>query len=572
MTRAGQRFRIGFRREILVLVPVALLLPLLVAAFALFSYRNAVGQWLGERQEEALAGASRLAETVSATGPPATRQLRHAVPGAEWVAVADAAGVIRVEAGAAVIAAPAMAELARSDEPRVLALETGASAIVAMAPAAWNEEPYVVLVALPGESLARQREGLRVLSWVVLATSVALAVLVVFFLRHVVAPYDVLLARARQALPGGEEPEDEIAFLVASFEKGLEALERPPEADEVATVERMLGPSLESGVLLIGRGGEVLAINELGARLLGLEEPEPSLPLAELLAPHPELAELIAAAVAESRSIHRQQVRIRRRGEPRTLGLGLHPLRREGGEPRAFLMLFADLTESSVKAREESLATSLAHVGEMAAGVAHEMRNGLATIRGYLTLAERRPDEESLADYLADLRRESDHLQRVLEDFLTFARQGSTRLERLDLAAVAHRAAADPALAGTAVRVGAEAGLAIINGDRQLLERAVRNLLANAAQAQEARGAGEPLEVELESDGSAARLSIRDRGPGIPDDLRERVFQPFVTGRDHGVGLGLALAHRIVSLHGGTLRLEERRGGGTRAVVSLPLA
>ena len=572
MSQPSQRFRVSFRREILILLPIALLLPLLLATFALFSYRNAVGQWLAERQDEALAGASRLAETVSASGPPPSRLLRLTVPGAQWVAVLDAAGVARVEVGAPPALDPAAAVLMPSSESEVLPPRLTAGHVVAVAPAQWNGASHHAVVALAADNLTRQRDGLRVLTWVVLATSAALALLTLFFLRHVVAPYDTLLARARQALPGGEDPADEVGFLVASFEKGLEALQRGDEADDVATVERMLGPSLESGLLLIGRQQDVLAVNELGARLLGLTSPEPPMPLADLLAPHPELYRLIAEAVAEARAINRRRVEIDNHGERRTLGLGVHPLRREGGPPRAFLVLFADLTESSVKAREENLATSLAHVGQMAAGVAHEMRNGLATIRGYLTLAERGPDDESLADYLADLRRESDHLQRVLEDFLTFARPGSTRLERLDLAAVAHRAAVDPALADLGIRVDAEAGSAIINGDRQLLERAVRNLLENAAQAQSSAGIDEPLRVDLENDGSSARLSIRDRGPGIPDDLRDKIFQPFVTGRDDGVGLGLALAHRIVVLHGGTLRLEDRSAGGTRAVLSLPLA
>lgn len=572
MSRPSQRFRVSFRREILILLPIALLLPLLLASFALFSYRNAVGQWLTQRQDQALAGASRVAEAISATGPPSSRRLRQAVPGAQWIAVLDGAGIHRVQAGAPPAIDAARPKLTRPGEPRVLPVRDAPGHVVAVAPAQWNGDAYYAIVALASEGLNRQRESLRVLSWVVLATSGALALLTLFFLRHVVAPYDTLLARARQALPGGEDPADEVGFLVASFEKGLEALQKGGEADEVATVERLLGPSLESGLLLIGRDGDVLAVNELGARLLGLRGPELPLPLADLLAPHPELYRLIAGTVSEERSINRREIHIDLDGERRTLGLGVHPLRRENGPPRAFLVLFADLTESSVKAREENLATSLAHVGEMAAGVAHEMRNGLATIRGYLTLAERGPDDESLADYLADLRRESDHLQRVLEDFLTFARPGTTRLERLDLAAVAHRAAADPALASPAIRVDAPAGTAIIHGDRQLLERAVRNLLENAAQAQRAAGSAQPLRVDLESDGRSARLLIRDRGAGIPPELREKVFQPFVTGRDDGIGLGLALAHRIVTLHGGTLRLEDRPDGGTRAVLSLPLA
>ena len=107
----------------------------------------------------------------------------------------------------------------------------------------------------------------------------------------------------------------------------------------------------------------------------------------------------------------------------------------------------------------------------------------------------------------------------------------------------------------------------------QLLERALRNLLHNSVQAAvQAQGAtpAEPILVELRSSPSGVEISIGDRGAGIPAEVRARLFQPFSAGRPGGVGLGLALAHRIVALHGGALRLEEREGGGTLAVVALP--
>jgi signal transduction histidine kinase len=332
-----------------------------------------------------------------------------------------------------------------------------------------------------------------------------------------------------------------------------------------------LARSLASGVLLLDEEGGVVALNEVGARLLGIEAPEPGTPLADALAPVPELVDRLAEAVAGRSGMRREEVTVEGRAGRLTLGITVHPLRRDDGRVRGHLTLFTDLTETRRQEIEEKLAESLADLGELAAGVAHELRNGMATLRGYLTLMDRAPGEESMADYLGEVRREADSLQRVLEDFLTFARPGSARLEEVDLTTVVRRAAADPALAGAPVRVVvAGDGPALLRGDAELLGRAVRNLLANAVEASRHAG-GAPVEVLLERRGDDWRLAVDDRGAGLPPAVRARLFQPFVAGRPGGVGLGLALAHRIVSLHGGRLRMEDRPGGGTRAVALLPV-
>jgi signal transduction histidine kinase len=239
---------------------------------------------------------------------------------------------------------------------------------------------------------------------------------------------------------------------------------------------------------------------------------------------------------------------------------------------RGHLVLFVDLTETHKEAEAHQLATSLAQLGELAAGVAHELRNSLATLRGYLQLIERRPDEESITDYLSEIRRESDHLQRVLEDFLSFARPDSRRVEIVDLLSVVRSAAADPALGGKQVEILADDSIShTIRGDAQLLERAIRNLLHNAARAEADSGHDGPLTVEVERLQKEIDISIRDRGTGVPDPVRDRLFQPFVTGHPDGVGLGLSLTHRIVTLHGGRIDLEDRSGGGTEAHLSFPV-
>ncbi|HJX26552.1 MAG TPA: ATP-binding protein, partial [Thermoanaerobaculia bacterium] len=289
------------------------------------------------------------------------------------------------------------------------------------------------------------------------------------------------------------------------------------------------------------------------------------------LAGQPELLELLAGAVAEGSAPRREECVVRSGAEARTVGLTLHPLRRDDGGIRGHLILFADLTEVRKRAEESRVAESLARLGEMAGGIAHELRNSLATLSGYLTLIERRPDEEAVADYLAEIRHEASHLERVLDDFLSFARPGSTRMGELCLDRLVRRAAADPSLGEAAVRVqGDPAGEVWLRGDPQLLERAVRNLLHNAVQAEREAGRMGTVEAAVTLSDDGVTLAIEDRGPGLPPEIRERLFHPFATSRRGGVGLGLALTHRIVVLHGGRINLDDRPEGGTRAELFFP--
>ena len=584
--------RLGLRREILILLPAALLLLAILSTFTLFSYRNGV-ELLAEERRLAAATLARDVAAAVAAETPNPYELRRLAPRALAVALIDAAGEPLVTAGEL----PA-SDLLRPAGPRPPDEPAGfgpgeelPDRVAGFAPLGPPAARRWVRVDLPAELLAGQRRGLAVLTFVVLTVDAALVLLVVLFLRHLLALYEILLERARQMGELGghhedgeddEDGEDEVEFLLATFERALASLaaadprHHAAEAEEdIAALERMLAPSLQSGLLLLDRQGDVLALNPMGAELLGVPAPTPGAPLAEVLAGQPELAAILTAAVADEQEVQRRELSVRVGQATLTLGATVHPLRRDDGGVRGWLVLFADLTEAQRRAGESRLAESLARLAEMAGGMAHELRNGLATLRGYLTLIERRPDEGSIVDFVREIRGEADHLERVLDDFLAFARPGTARLAELSLPALVRRAAADPALAGTELRLagldrsGGEADVRL-KGDAQLLERAVRNLLRNAAEAEREAGRAGPIDVVLARRPEGVELAIEDRGAGVPRELRERLFHPFATGRAGGVGLGLTLVHRVVTLHGGHVRLDDRPGGGTRAVIWLP--
>lgn len=570
--------RLGLRREVLILLPAALMLITLLSIFTLFSYRNGLALEAEHHRRQAERVAASLVRLLAERPALGTSELLASAP-ASGVALLDAEGWPLAASGDL----PADNLLPERARPVTEIVALGPSAeigavVAAIAPLPPGGPGAFLRVDLPAAALRSQQRGLRLLTLVVLGVDAAVLVLVLLFLRHLLLPWDRLLEQARRAPSAGESGDtDEISLLLSTFERALDALTRAPEAaadDDIAALQRTLAPSLESGLLLVDRERRVLAVNAMGRQLLGIDEPPAPIAADRLLAAHPQMLALLDEAAREEGGIRRRELSLapdESAAERRLLGVTVHPLRRDDRRVRGYMVLFADLTEARRQARETQLAEGLERLGEMAAGIAHELRNSLATLKGYLTLIDRKPDEEQIADYLAEIRHEADHLQRVLEDFLAFSRPGSIRPEELSLARLLRRAVADPALGGAAIELDlGNAAAATLVADRQLLERAVRNLLRNAVRASSEAGSPAPVEVALRRDPDALRLTVADRGAGIPQALRERLFQPFASGFRGGVGLGLAITHRIVVLHGGRIRLEDREGGGARAVVVFP--
>ncbi len=233
-----------------------------------------------------------------------------------------------------------------------------------------------------------------------------------------------------------------------------------------------------------------------------------------------------------------------------------------------------------VRERSERLhrlyrAERLATAGTLAAGLAHEIRNPLTAIRtGIQVVRDSDETAPETAGVLDDVIHEVDRIDRLVSGLLMFARGPRSAREAVDLTDIARRAAllVQPGARSGGVRVETRLdGCAMVEGDPGELEQVVLNLLLNAIEALDDGG-----EVVLEvSDGEQAGerrvlLEVRDTGPGLPGELGDRVFDPFVTTKREGSGLGLPISFQIVRRHGGDLSVTDRAGGGAVARVSLP--
>jgi PAS domain S-box-containing protein len=251
------------------------------------------------------------------------------------------------------------------------------------------------------------------------------------------------------------------------------------------------------------------------------------------------------------------------------------PMLDERGKPHQYIAIRYDITErkrTEIKLREQE---ALAHLGKMAAVVAHEVRNPLAGIRGALQIITGRLGAGSREQ---DIAKESiariDALNEIVQDLLVFARPRQPVLAHVSLVDVVRDTATelgrDPARVNVAVRINVGAGEdAMIAADVELLKMALLNLLINGAQAM--RDEGE-IHVTVRRVHDGCELRIRDTGPGIPAEVRDRLFEPFFTTKHRGTGLGLATTRQIVEAHQGTIELLSPTGGGTIAVLKLPVA
>jgi len=394
-------------------------------------------------------------------------------------------------------------------------------------------------------------------------------ILVFALLRFVAA------ARATRKRSGDK---GEMVLLSSALEAAvgkLKAQERATAARADAS-ERLSGEiiaSLTAGLLVVGMNGEVRILNPAGRRLLELDDRTPLDDYRRALAE--PLSQMIDQCLTTRSAILRRTVILQFARGPIHLGVTVSLLTDPQAEVRGAICLFSDLT--AVKDLEEQLRLkdSLAAVGELTAGIAHEFRNGLATIHGYSKLIDLRQLPDNYRPYVEGIRAETESLTQVVTNFLNFARPAQLTLSRVDLRAVCDRAAdemrAEAQALGGDVEVRGQFGA--IEGDEVLLRQAFSNLLRNAVEA--CADASVPPIVVVESAIDPARqysiISVNDSGPGINPSERERIFRPFHTSKRRGTGLGLALVQKIIVFHNGRIAVGTSPQGGASLQVTLPI-
>jgi PAS domain S-box-containing protein len=353
--------------------------------------------------------------------------------------------------------------------------------------------------------------------------------------------------------------------------------------------------SMTSGIVGIDSEAAVVTFNAGAQRILGCPKGDLAEAIGrdcrEVLADEPGVARLLIETLERHSSLSRAEL-VLESGRNRlgsTIGFTLSPVRDAQGRLRGAAMIFRDLTPIERSDEQERLRERLAALGQMAAGLAHEIRNPLAGMEVLAGLLKRRladrPDDQALvAELTGELRTLADTVTASLDFVRPVAPEhGPVDAERLleDALALARRRVP---FGGTVVRDG-DASLPALSADEDQLRTVLTNLIVNALESMATgEGAADPClalglrvregESAVADAGVAPReleITITDNGPGVASELREKVFYPFFSTKQGGSGVGLASAQKIVASHGGSLELESDRGQGCTFRIRLPV-
>jgi PAS domain S-box-containing protein len=344
--------------------------------------------------------------------------------------------------------------------------------------------------------------------------------------------------------------------------------------------------NLRNGVLAVTRDGCIAVMNEVAYRILGLEPRTTDIgrPFAEVLRDVPDVSRIVAGAFELSHLPNRAELRVKSTGK--VIGYTLSQVRDSRGRITGATLFFKDLTRVEQIEERERLRDRLAALGEMAAAIAHEVKNPLAGIEVMAGILKRQlPESEDAQAILGDIIKEAKMANAIVLEVLEFVRPIRLQVERITLADVVRDAIsmADTHAERGEVRVTVDVpeDLAGIHGDPHQLRQLFTNLLTNAFEALGGRGNVELTAVQLAEEEPTLRgeshtahmiqIEVIDDGPGVPPDVMDRIFSPFFTTKPQGSGLGLAIVRKIVDAHDGRIDVSARQTGGTRFRVTLPV-
>ena len=373
---------------------------------------------------------------------------------------------------------------------------------------------------------------------------------------------------------GGDRPE----HIAPRHDTGLAASEATAIDDAFF---RYIVAGMRNGVLAFTRDGRLALINDEAYRIFDVTPGPDDLgrPVAEVLKAHPEVVRVLNTAFDVHLLPNRVELRLRPSGK--VIGYTMALVRDDDDRIVGAAMFFKDLTRVEQLEERERLRDRLAAVGEMAAAIAHEVKNPLAGIEVMAGLLRRKiPDLPEAHEMLTDIIGEAKMANAIVQEVLEFVRPIRLQVERTLIAQALQSAVQ---LADTKARRGditvdieLPPGLPEIQGDRHQLAQLFTNLLTNAYEAMDGRGrvtiAAHMVRVDDVTDGrDAVLVELSDEGPGMPQEVAEHVFDPFFTTKAQGSGLGLAIVRKIVDAHDGSIDLRTSPGAGTTIRVTLPV-
>ena len=346
--------------------------------------------------------------------------------------------------------------------------------------------------------------------------------------------------------------------------------------------------SLRNGVITVWRDGSIAEVNDAAYRILGLDADPGHVGRSfhDVLGSDHALVDVLSLAFTDAELPNRAELRLQSSGK--VIGYTLNRILDRDGTMSGAALLFKDLTRVEQLEERERLRDRLAALGEMAAAIAHEVKNPLAGIQVMAGLLKRQlPDSPDAHELLTDIINEAKMANRIVVDVLEFVRPIRLQVEpvavrgMLDEAVAATRS--HPQAGGTTIVTDCAADLPDLDADQLQLRQVFTNLLINAIEA--LVGAGHiwitasyaavdlsPEPAEQPNYAGYVTVEVADDGPGVPVDVTDQLFSPFYTTKPSGSGLGLAIVRKIINAHDGRIEVRPTAGGGATFGVRLPVS
>ncbi len=374
---------------------------------------------------------------------------------------------------------------------------------------------------------------------------------------------------------GDEKERTEVGFVVDTFhelvgklkdkEKELERLRAFAEEKAVrieAYNENVL-QSVPSGVISIDNDMKIKSINQTAGQILGIDASDAINKGVEEVFKEP-----LTTLMKEHRALSRgEYLYITGNSRNVWLGISASELKNMSGDIIGFIFVFTDLTEIKALQAQVELKERLSQLGEMSAGISHELRNSMSVISGYAKLLSKKT-EQAHKPAVDAIMAEIKGMDKIISELLSFAKPSVLTMEEVGLNKLIKDTVEAVVGDKEAIKVSMNfQNVVAVNADAALLRQALSNLFINAV---EAMPQGGDITIGLRTIQDKAEISIRDTGCGISEDIKQKIFLPFFTTKPEGTGFGLALVQKIIISHGGTIELESQEGTGSVFTITFP--
>lgn len=407
---------------------------------------------------------------------------------------------------------------------------------------------------------------------------IILGIGIFFLVGSVYSAVKIYIMKQRKILRKSGEAggKSEVGFVVDTFqelvwklkekEKELERLRSLAEdkARRIEAYSENILQSVPSGVVSLDNSMKIKSINQAAERILGIKAEDALDRDCDEIFNEP-LTEVIKKCETISRGEYQYITKDKRHIY---LGVTTSQLRDVSGGAIGFILVFTDITDVKTMQAQMELRERLTQIGEMSAGIAHELRNPMSVIAGYARLLNKKIDEPDKATVNAILK-EIGSLDRIISELLAFAKPTDINKSPVNINKMVEETVSAIVTDNRSINVIINADNTLnINADEVLLRQTLTNLFLNAV---EAMPEGGTIEVELSLHHHKAEIKIKDTGHGIPQNIIQKIFLPFYTTKEKGTGLGLALVQKIIISHGGGIKVESREAEGTVFTITLPV-